>query len=128
MDLTYFIEYQCGIIHKAINKFKEVYKKALDDIESFNQWIWSSGLYKKLSEKQRVMFQVAKSGTVSIFTASSVRDNLGCSYNTASTVLNELVDLNIFEKKKHGKEWLFYMMDKDSIQKKWRTQLTKKSR
>ncbi|WP_422413653.1 MULTISPECIES: Fic family protein [unclassified Endozoicomonas] len=128
MDLTYFIEYQCGIIHKAINNFKEAYKKALDDIESFNQWIWSSGLYKKLSEKQRVVFQVAKSGTASVFTASSVRDNLGCSYNTASTVLNGLVDLNIFEKKKHGREWLFYMMDKNSIQKKWRTQLTKKTR
>ncbi len=121
MDLTYFIEYQCDIIHRAINKFKDAYKKSLDDIESFNQWIWSSGLYKKLSEKQRVVFQVAKSGIASIFTASSVKDNLGCSYNTAATVLNGLVDLNIFEKKKHGREWHFHMMDKDFIQNNWKT-------
>jgi len=121
MDLTYFIEYQCGIILRAINDFKQAYKKSLEDIETFNSWIWQSGLYKKLSEKQRVVFQVAKSGTAKYFTSANVKENLGCSYNTASSVLNGLVELGVFSKQKKGREWLFYMLDKGKIQNNWQS-------
>ncbi len=119
MDLTYFVEYQCSVVLRAINNFKEAYKKSLSDIESFNNWIWKSGLYGKLSEKQKVVFQVAKSGTASYFTAANVKKNLTCSYNTASTALNGLVELGVFGKKKKGREWLFYMLDKQEIQGNW---------
>jgi len=121
MDLTYFVEYQCGIILRAINNFRNAYKKSLSDIESFNTWIWDSGLYKSLSEKQRIVFQVAKSGTSKHFTAVNVKDNLGCSYNTASSALNGLVELGIFTKQKKGREWLFSMLDKGKIQDNWKS-------
>lgn len=121
MDLTYFVEYQCGVILRAISNFKDAYKKSLNDIETFNNWIWESGLYKKLSEKQKVVFQVAKNGTAKYFTAANVKDNLGCSYNTASTTLNGLVDLGVFGKQKNGREWLFYMLDKQEIQGNWKS-------
>ncbi|WP_238116225.1 hypothetical protein [Vibrio cincinnatiensis] len=119
MDLTFFVEYQCGVILRAISKFKEAYKKSLNDIESFNNWIWESGLYKKLSEKQRVVFQVAKSGSAKYFTAVNVKENLGCSYNTAATTLNGLVELGVFGRRKKGREWLFYMLNKQEIQGNW---------
>lgn len=121
MDLTYFVEYQCGIILRAINNFRDAYKKSLADIESFDNWIWDSGLYRKLSEKQRIIFQVAKSGKYKDFTSVNVKDNLGCSYNTASNVLNGLVELGIFTKQKNGREWLFSMLDKSKIQDNWKT-------
>jgi len=121
MDLTYFIEYQSGIILRAINDFRAAYKKSLTDIERFNSWIWESGLYKKLSEKQRVVFQVAKSGTSKFFTSANVKENLGCSYNTASSVLNGLVELGIFSKQKKGREWFFFMLDKGKIQDNWQS-------
>nr|AKN37057.1 hypothetical protein [Vibrio cyclitrophicus]AKN38234.1 hypothetical protein [Vibrio splendidus] len=120
MDLTYFVEYQCGVILRAIGKFKDCYAKSLNEIEAFNSWIWDSGLYKKLSEKQKVVFQVAKSGSAKYFTAANVKDNLDCSYNTASTVLNGLVALGVFGKEKNGREWLFFMRDKKDIQKNCR--------
>ncbi|HCZ9570467.1 TPA: Fic family protein [Vibrio cholerae] len=119
MDLTFFVEYQCGVILRAISKFKEAYKKSLNDIESFNNWIWESGLYKKLSEKQRVVFQVAKGGAAKYFTAVNVKENLGCSYNTAATTLNGLVELGVFGRRKKGREWLFYMLNKQEIQGNW---------
>ena len=84
-------------------------------------WIWESGLYKKLSEKQRVVFQVAKSGTSQFFTSANVKENLGCSYNTASSVLNGLVELGIFSKQKKGREWFFFMLDKGKIQDNWQS-------
>ncbi|WP_233999517.1 Fic family protein [Pseudoalteromonas sp. T1lg22] len=119
MDLTYFVEYQCGVILRAISNFKDAYKKSLSDIESFNNWVWESGLYKKLSEKQKVVFQVAKSGRAKYFTAANVKENLGCSYNTAASTLNGLVDLGVFGKKKNGREWLFHMLEKQEIQGNW---------
>ena len=119
MDLTYFIEYQCSLVIRAIDKFKESYTNTANEIEKFNQWLWDSGLYKKLTEKQRTVFQVAKNGIATGFTIRNVESNLGCSYNTAANVLNGLVKLNLFKKVKSGKEWLFYMNDKTKIVENW---------
>jgi Fic family protein len=120
MDLTYFIEYQCKTILRAITAFKTAYKEAVEDIEAFNQWLWKSGLYKQLSERQRIVFQVAKSGATPYFTALNVQDNFGCSYNTAAKVLNGLVDLKLFQKEKQGKQWVFSILSPDKIKKNWK--------
>jgi len=119
MDLTYFIEYQSGIVIRAIEKFKKSYQNAALEIERFNSWLWESGLYNKLNDKQRTVFQVAKSGTVIGFTIRSVEKNLGCSYNTASSVLNGLVKLKLFYKVKEGREWVFFIHDRDQIVGTW---------
>ncbi|MGL5905230.1 MAG: Fic family protein, partial [Shewanella sp.] len=121
MDLTYFVEYQCNVILRAIQKFKDAYKKSADDIEAFNTWIMTSGLYRKLNEKQRVVFLVAKSGTATEFTAANVQKNLGCSYNTASTALKGLVELGIFGKKANGRETVYFMLEKQQIQVNWKS-------
>lgn len=121
MDLTYFVEYQSQIILRAINSFRMAYTSSLEEIEKFNAWIWDSGLYRKLSEKQRVVFQVAKSGKAKFFTAANTRENLGCSYNTASSTLNGLVELGVFGKKKQGREWLFFMRNPDEIKSSWQS-------
>lgn len=119
MDLTYFVDYQCEIILRAINNFKQACKVAVEDMESFNRWIFDSGLYQKLSEKQRIIFAVARNGSEKYFTSTQVKDNLGCSYNTASTALKGLVELNVFEKKKVGQEWFYFMLGKKSIKNNW---------
>lgn len=119
MDLTYFIEYQGSIIIRAIGKFKEAYSQASLDIDSFNKWLFDSGLYSQLNDKQRVVFQVAKSGISVAFTIRSVERNLGCSYNTAAAVLNGLVALKLFRKSKEGRSWIYVMEEKDKIIKEW---------
>ena len=119
MDLTYFIDYQCKVILRAIATFQKTYKETLKGIEQFNRWLWESGLYKSLSEKQRVIFQVAKANASHSFTTREVGENLGCSYNTAASVLNGLVNLNLFKKEKRGREWLFSILSRDEIQKNW---------
>lgn len=119
MDLTYFIEHQGNIILRAIEKFKQSYKNAALEIEKFNDWLFKSGLYKKLTDKQRTVFQVAKNGTAIVFTIRNVEKNLGCSYNTAASVLNGLVDLQLFKKFKEGREWLYLMEEKEQIIESW---------
>lgn len=119
MDLTYFIEHQSSVIIRAIQKFKDSYKNAATEIDRFNEWLFKSGLYKKLSDKQRTVFQVAKSEVAIAFTIRNVEKNLGCSYNTASSVLNGLVDLKLFSKIKNGREWVYMMNEKEQIIENW---------
>lgn len=119
MDLTYFVDYQCRMITEAIELFQENYDVALKSIREFEKFLFDSGLYGKLSDKQRTVFNVASSNRARHFTANNVRMNLGCSYNTAATILNGLVDLNLFKKRKEGKVWVYSMLDPKSIQEAW---------
>ncbi|EIK44247.1 Fic family protein [Cellvibrio sp. BR] len=119
MDMTYFIDYQCSVIMRAVAAFKNHCQKTVESIESFDTWLFNSGVYGKLSGKQRIVFQVAKSSPNTIFTARYVEEKLHCSYNTAATVLNGLVELNLFDKHKDGKEWIYSLRDKQEIQKNW---------
>lgn len=119
MDLTYFIDHQCRIIIRAINKFKASYKESVEQTEVFNKWLWDSGLYRQLTDKQQTVFQVAKSQKAVSFTINNVKDNLGCSYNTAATVLNGLVELQLFKKVKDGREWVYKMIDQKELVKSW---------
>lgn len=120
MDLTYFLDYQCRVLARAISKFTETYEKTAQSIMEFNAFLFQSGLYNKLSEKQRVVLNVAKQGVATEFTVSQVKDNLGCAYNTAATVLKGLVELGIFRKQKVGSEWVYCMYDSDRIMKTWK--------
>ncbi|MDF7666345.1 hypothetical protein PT273_00485 [Orbaceae bacterium ESL0727] len=115
MDLTYFIEHQCNIVIRGIQKFKETYEKAIIDIQNFDKWIWESGLYKKLNEKQRIVFNIAKSKITTHFTATSVANMLDCSYNTSAKILQGLVTLNIFTQKKSGRETIYLIRSKRAI-------------
>ncbi len=58
-------------------------------------------------------------GKDSEFTAVTVKENLGCSYNTASAALNGLVDLDLFIKTKRGREWIFTMAEQMDSRQNW---------
>ena len=119
MDLTYFIDYQCKIFIRAINQFKAFCTNTSNEIERFEAWLWQAGLYKKLNDKQRTIFNVAKSDPSYVFTATEVKENLGCAYNTASNILNGLVELNLFKKEKQGREWVYSILGRKKIQELW---------
>ncbi|MHB9799962.1 Fic family protein [Pseudomonas sp. MT3] len=120
LDLTYFVDYQCDIISRAIHAYMDQYNKTLRDVEEFNAFLYESGLYRELSDKQRTIFQVAKNGRATDFTAQNVRENLRCSYNTASTALNGLVEKGLFTKYKEGREWVFSMLPRGDIISNWK--------
>ncbi len=119
LDLTYFIDYQCSVILRAVTEFTAAYQKSLAYAEGFDRWLEASGLFTQLTEKQRTVFQVAKSGMAKEFTAVNVKENLNCSYNTAATTLNGLVELKLFEKKKLGREWVFFLRGSSHIKTDW---------
>ena len=111
MDMTYFIEYQCSIVMRAIAAFKRHCQKVLDDVQLVNQWLHQSDIYRQLSEKQRALVHIAKVNQTILFTARYAEEKLGCSYNTAAAALNGLVELGVFAKQKDGKEWVYRLLN-----------------
>jgi Fic family protein len=108
-DLTYFIDFQCSVVLCAVGSFTEAYRKSLVDAERFDRWLAESGFFDRLTEKQRAVYQVAKSGVAKEFTAVNVKKNLGGSYSTAASTLNGLVELELFEKRKMDRQWVYFL-------------------
>ena len=48
-----------------------------------------------------------------------LKESLGCSDNTARDALNGLVELNLFDKAKEGKEWVFALRPQKDIMQNW---------
>lgn len=119
MDLTHFVEYQCQIVQRAIQRFVDTYQAAIKSLQEFDSFLYQSGLYGKLSDRARTVFQVARSGVEHLFTISNTADSLGCSYNTAATTLNDLVKLGLFRKEKEGREWIYQMVEPGQIMRQW---------
>lgn len=109
LDLTYFIEFQCSVILRAVEGFTDVYRKSVAYSEDFEHWLTCSGFFDRLTERQRAIYQVARSGVAKEFTAGNVKEHLGCAYNTAVSALSGLVELQVFEKKKMGREWVYFL-------------------
>lgn len=120
MDLTYFIDYQCRVINRAVREFKTTYTQTIEKIEKFNVFLYKSGLLKKLSTREQIIFQVANSGVATTFTVTEAAENLNCSYNTAATAFRNLVKLKLFSKAKVGKEWVYRLNSQDDILTNWK--------
>lgn len=121
MDLTYFFEHQCSVVIRAIEEFTQAYEKTFEDQKAFQEFLWRSGLLRKMNDKQITVLQVAQSRAHRDFTAANVKENLGCSYNTANAVLKGLVDLKLFKREKDGKEWIYNLMNADEIRSNWQS-------
>ncbi len=119
MDLTYFIDYQCEIIVRAIKNYKQAFDNAVKEKDAFNAFIFSSGLQGELNANQKIIFQAAANKNQAIFTVPQVKAQLGCSDNTARSALNSLVDMGIFEKYKKGKVWVYSMKNRQDIMNIW---------
>jgi len=109
LDLTYFIEFQCSVIQRAVLGFSDVYRKSVAYTEEFERWLTNSGYFDQMTEIQRAVYQAAKSGEAKEFTAGNLAENFGCSYNEATSVLEGLDQLQLLERRKMGREWVFFL-------------------
>lgn len=109
LDLTYFIEFQCSVIQRAVLGFTDVYRKSVGCSEEFERRLKNCGFFDQLTEKQRALYEVAKNGVAKEFTASNVAENFACSYSEAMSALDGLDELRVFERRKMGREWVFFL-------------------
>lgn len=109
LDLTYFIEFQCSVILRAVVGFTDIYRKSVADTEDFDRWLISSGVFEQLTQRQRALYQVAKSGEAKEFTASNVAENFSCTGSEAKSILEGLEQLQIFARRKMGREAVYFL-------------------
>ncbi|MFF7707765.1 Fic family protein [Pseudomonas sp. NPDC007930] len=119
MDLTYFVDFQAAMILRAVRGFIDCHENSLRQITAFNHYLYDTGLYRQLSDKQQVLLQAARSGQTRWFTANQAQQQLGCAYNTAATALNGLVELGLFEKRQQGREWVFSSVAGRTFMQAW---------
>jgi Fic family protein len=111
MDMTYFIEYQSKVTSRAIENFLHNFSDLVEQYQGFKEVLVSSGLYQNLSENQRTVVMLVQNIGIKKVTINWVQGMLGCSYNTASSLLNGLTKLDVFQREKIGREFQYSIMD-----------------
>lgn len=106
-DLTYFVDYQCQVICRATTNFTDHIKKIASQRAEIDRLLWTSGLMKKLNDRQRTILLVAIDNVGKKFTVKEVSENLNISDNTARSDLKALVEANLFETIENGKQTLY---------------------
>ena len=105
MDMTYFIDYQSKVATRAIDQFLQDFSVLVDQYKKFKNQFASSILYKETNEKQRAVIILVHNIGIKAVSATWVQSMVGCSYNTAASILNGLTALGIFQREKIGREW-----------------------
>lgn len=102
-DLTYFIDYQCNIIERAVSNFVKFVQKTISARQQFDYWMYESGLYKALNERQKMILRNLGEGHRNLFTAKNLEQQFDISNNTARADLEKLAELNFLSKRRLGR-------------------------
>ncbi len=105
MDMTYFIEYQSKITSRAVDQFLQNFSEMVDKYQSFKQLLATSKYYAHANENQRTVIMLVHNIGIKKVTANWVQGMIGCSYNTAASILNGLTKQDVFRRNKVGREW-----------------------
>ncbi len=111
MDMTYFIEYQSKVASRAIENFLHNFSGLVEQYKDFKESLTSTDLYQKLSENQRSVIMLVHNIGIKKVTANWVQGMLGCSYNTASSLLNDLTKQDVFKREKVGREFQYSFLN-----------------
>ena len=91
MDLTYFLEYQAGIIGRALRTYLEHIEKIINRSAMIDRRLYESGALKRLTARQVTLLNIMLSTPGKAYTAADVSEMLGVSDNTARTDLRAVV-------------------------------------
>jgi Fic family protein len=115
MDMTYFIEYQSKITSRAVDKFLQDFFEIAEKYQSFKELLATSKYYAQTNEKQRTVIMLVHNIGIKTVAANWVQLMIGCSYNTAASILNGLTKLGVFNREKVGREWHYSMLNLDDL-------------
>jgi len=119
-DLTYFIDYQCQTIERAVTDFVKYVQKTISARQQFDYWIYESRLSATLNERQRGILRQLGEGHRNLFTAKELQGQFNISNNTSRADLEKLVQLNFLSKRKIGRETDYIgITGYENIRKTW---------
>lgn len=115
MDLTYFLEYQMGIVKRALDKFEEYIAKIVNRRAFIDRKLFESGALQRLSQRQVTLVNIMLAEPDKEFTAAEISEKLGVSDNTARNDLRALVSEKIADEQKTNGQQSVYVPVKDLI-------------
>ncbi|WP_308824382.1 Fic family protein [Sodalis praecaptivus] len=102
MDLTYFIDYQCSIFERAIKNTLSYAQESAIRLRDFDNWLFASGLRRKMTETQRLLINSVICMPEKTFTIKEVSEKLGISASAGRQNLESMVTAGIMIKTRAG--------------------------
>lgn len=115
-DMTYFIDYQIHIIHRAINELIAYLKKKQQSYYDFMSLLEDSKFKSALRPRQLDILKKACREPGQVFRATVIKNEYSVSLNTARSDLEKLAELKFLVPFKEGRE-LHYMVPADLLNK-----------
>jgi Fic family protein len=103
MDLTYFVNYQCEIVSRAVREYIDYIQQIIETRARLKQWLYESGIYADLNGRQRDLAAIAIHQPGVLFTAAEISKRMKVSENTARDDLKKLTALGLLRRVKEGK-------------------------
>lgn len=97
MDLTYFLEYQMGIVKRALDKFYAHIETVLRRRIHLDKLLFESGVLQRLTQRQVTLLNIMLADEGKGLSVRKVAEQLGISDNTARSDLKTLVREGIAE-------------------------------
>lgn len=119
MDLTYFVNYQCEIVSRAVVEYIDYIKGIINTRTELRQWLYDSGIFNEINSRQRDLATIAINQPGVLFTAMEVSTRMGVSENTARDDLKKLTALGLMRAMKEGKGNVYLSPKSLHELKKW---------
>ncbi|HCH37979.1 MAG TPA: Fic family protein [Enterobacter sp.] len=91
MDLTYFLEYQSGIIRRALDQLLRHVDDLVTRAANIERFLFESRALSRLTSRQVTLLNIMLATSTTDYTAADVSEALGISDNTARKDLRALV-------------------------------------
>ncbi|ECC2479783.1 Fic family protein [Salmonella enterica] len=98
LDLTYFVEYQCRILERAINGTISKVTDAVTQARQFNLWLLTSGVSRKLTTIQQYIIQSVIIESGKTFTVRQLEEGAGISESAARKNLERMTDVGMLNR------------------------------
>lgn len=102
LDVTYFVEYQCQILERAVKGIIEHAKSVATNLREFDNWVFASGIRKKMPDIQQKILNIAVMSPGENFTIKGFADRAGISESAARLHMEKLADAGILLKSGGG--------------------------
>lgn len=107
-DLTYFIDHQIKIIHKAIDEFHNYVKKKVTEVKSLDNTLNNNlSIKKKLNHRQLTLIKHALKHPGYNYTIQEHKNHHGIVYETSRKDLESLAKMKLLKKTKVGKAFIY---------------------
>ncbi|KFH78873.1 Fic family protein, partial [Escherichia coli] len=109
MDLTYFLEYQAGVIKRALQNWQQHIDEITQRSAKLDSVLFSSGVLKRLNPRQVTLLNVMLANPGKEYTVAEISASLGVSDNTARADLRTIVKEGFAQEKRINNQQAVYV-------------------